>query len=163
MNETGNLLIDTDWTGPAQDGKAFEAPLDGRYSDVELVSHNVDMLRKELHNIADCTISTKFVKSIEGNEQEYITKVNVYNETSLEQQVGGEHYKNFAIQPVEFIHKNNLGFIVGNIIKYICRYKDKNGIEDLKKAKHYIDMLIELEEKEQEDDYIKSHESCKGS
>lgn len=63
----------------------------------------------------------------------------------LSKQVGGEHYKNFAIQPVEFIHKNNLGFIVGNIIKYICRYKDKNGIEDLKKAKHYIDILIELE------------------
>ena len=63
----------------------------------------------------------------------------------LEQQVGGKHYKNFAIQPVEFIHKNNLGFIVGNIIKYICRYKDKNGIEDLQKAKHYIDILIQLE------------------
>ena len=83
--------------------------------------------------------------------------------SALNRQVGGEHYKNFVIQPVEFIHKNNLGFIVGNIIKYICRYKDKNGIEDLKKAKHYIDMLIELEEKEQEDDYIESHESCKGS
>lgn len=64
---------------------------------------------------------------------------------ALEQQVGGSHYKGFAIQPVEFIHKNNLSFIVGNIIKYICRYKDKNGIEDLKKAKHYLEVLIELE------------------
>ena len=51
-----------------------------------------------------------------------------------------------TIQPVEFIERNNLGFCVGNIIKYVCRYKDKNGIEDLKKARHYIDLLIEIEE-----------------
>ena len=145
MNETGNILLDNDFIGPAQSGKAFEAPLDGQYSDVELISHNVDTVRKALNDITDYTISTKSVKSIEGNEQEYITEVTTYSENSLEQQVGGEHYKNFAIQPVEFIHKNNLGFIVGNIIKYICRYKDKNGIEDLQKAKHYIDILIQLE------------------
>lgn len=64
---------------------------------------------------------------------------------SLSTQVGGSHYKNFAIQPIEFVHKNNLNFIQGNVIKYICRYKDKNGIEDLKKVKHYVDMLIDLE------------------
>lgn len=58
-------------------------------------------------------------------------------------EVGGTHYKNMSIQPVEFILKNNLGFCEGCIIKYICRYKDKNGIEDLEKAKHYIEMLIE--------------------
>ena len=64
---------------------------------------------------------------------------------SLETQVGGSHYKNMCIQPVEFIERNNLGFCVGNIIKYVCRYKDKNGVEDLKKARHYIDMLIDFE------------------
>ena len=66
--------------------------------------------------------------------------------SALNTQVGGSHYKNMTIQPVEFIEKNNLGFCVGNIIKYVCRYKDKNGIEDLKKARHYIDLLIEIEE-----------------
>ena len=60
-------------------------------------------------------------------------------------QVGGGHYKKFKIQPTEFIHKNQVGFIEGNIIKYVLRHKDKNGIEDLKKAKHYIDLLIEYE------------------
>lgn len=90
--------------------------------------------------------SYKWVKSSDGGEYLYITEIyGPDKQTSLEQQVGGKHYKNFAIQPVEFIHKNNLGFIVGNIIKYICRYKDKNGIEDLQKAKHYIDILIQLE------------------
>jgi len=65
---------------------------------------------------------------------------------ALDTQVGGSPYKNIVIQPVEFIERNNLGFCVGNIIKYVCRYKDKNGIEDLKKARHYIDLLIEIEE-----------------
>ena len=61
-------------------------------------------------------------------------------------QIGGNHYSDMAIQPTEFIHKNGLSFIQGNVIKYVCRYKDKVGIEDLNKAKHYIDLLIELEE-----------------
>jgi len=67
--------------------------------------------------------------------------------SALNQQVGGSHYKDFKVQPVVFIHENGIKFIPGNIIKYICRYENKNGIEDLKKARHYIDMLIEMEEK----------------
>ena len=63
-----------------------------------------------------------------------------------ETQIGGSHYSEMAIQPTEFIHKNGLSFIQGNIIKYVCRYKSKGGIEDLNKAKHYIDLLIEFEE-----------------
>ena len=65
-------------------------------------------------------------------------------ETALNTQIGGEHYKKHAIQPVEFITKNALGFLEGCVIKRICRYEDKNGLEDLKKAKHEIDLLIEL-------------------
>lgn len=65
-------------------------------------------------------------------------------ETALDTQIGGEHYKKHAIQPVEFITKNKLGFLEGCVIKRICRYEDKNGLEDLKKAKHEIDLLIEL-------------------
>ena len=57
-------------------------------------------------------------------------------------QVGGSHYK-LPIQPIEFIVKNNIPFREANIIKYVVRYKDKNGIEDLKKARHYLDMIIE--------------------
>ena len=65
--------------------------------------------------------------------------------TPLGIQVGGNHYKSLAIQPVEYIHRNNFGFIEGEIIKYISRWRHKNGIEDLQKARHYINMLIELE------------------
>ena len=60
-------------------------------------------------------------------------------------QVGGSHYKDMEIQPIDFITKNNLSYIQGNVIKYVCRYKDKNGVEDLEKAKHYLEMLIDNE------------------
>ena len=51
-----------------------------------------------------------------------------------------------AIQPVQFIHANNLGFFEGNVVKYVSRHRVKNGVKDLLKARHYIDLLIELEQ-----------------
>lgn len=68
--------------------------------------------------------------------------------SALDVQVGGDHYKKLKIQPIEFIHANNIPFIEGNIIKYITRWRDKNGVKDLEKVKHYVDLLIELETKE---------------
>ena len=62
---------------------------------------------------------------------------------SYKKQVGGNHYKNYKIQPVEFIIKNNIGFVEGNIIKYVLRFKEKGGAVDLEKAKHYIELLID--------------------
>jgi hypothetical protein len=64
------------------------------------------------------------------------------------QQVGGAHYAVKAIQPWDFIIANNIGYLEGNIIKYISRWKDKGGIEDLKKAQHYLQKLIETHDKE---------------
>jgi hypothetical protein len=66
-------------------------------------------------------------------------------------QIGGSHYEKNAIQPWDFIISNNLSYLVGNIIKYLCRYKHKNGIEDLRKARHYLDKLIEIETEEKKD------------
>lgn len=62
---------------------------------------------------------------------------------TLTDQVGGVHYKQMSIQPAEFIIKNDLGFCEGNVVKYVSRWRDKGGVEDLKKARHYINMLIE--------------------
>ena len=62
-------------------------------------------------------------------------------------QIGGSHYKDFHIQPYEFISKNNLSFFQGNVIKYVCRYLNKNGIEDIEKIIHYC----ELEKKKLKD------------
>jgi len=64
----------------------------------------------------------------------------------LTAQVGGDHYKNLIIQPVEYIIANNLSYLQGSVIKYVTRYQNKNGVEDLKKAKHFIDMMIQEEE-----------------
>lgn len=66
--------------------------------------------------------------------------------TSLTSQVGGSHYKNLPIQPVVYNHKNKLGFIEGCVVKYVSRWREKGGIPDLHKAKHFLEMLIELED-----------------
>ena len=55
-----------------------------------------------------------------------------------DKQIGGKHYKSFHIQPYEFISKNNLSFFQGNVVKYVCRYLTKNGIEDLEKIIHCL-------------------------
>jgi hypothetical protein len=65
--------------------------------------------------------------------------------SALDIQVGGTHYKQMKIQPVEFIHANNIPYCEANAIKYLCRWRDKGGIRDLEKAKHYIDLLIQME------------------
>ena len=62
---------------------------------------------------------------------------------SLEKQVGGKHYKNFRIQPAQFINENKLLFAEGNAIKYICRHSFKGKEEDIKKAIHYLEMILE--------------------
>ena len=60
-------------------------------------------------------------------------------------QHGGDHYKLKGIQPAVYINANNLNFFEGNVVKYVTRWRDKGGIEDLKKAHHYLEMLMEFE------------------
>lgn len=67
---------------------------------------------------------------------------------ALAKQEGGGHYKDLKIQPIEYIHANNIPFAEGCAIKYLTRWRAKGGIEDLKKARHFIDLLIELETRE---------------
>lgn len=67
------------------------------------------------------------------------------NDRPSKTQIGGDHYKNMAIQPTEFCQKNELNWCESNVIKYVCRHRNKNGLQDLEKAKHYIDLLIEFE------------------
>ena len=61
-------------------------------------------------------------------------------------QHGGDHYKNAAIQPWDYIDANNIPFLEGSAIKYLTRWRDKGGLEDLRKAIHFIEKRIELEE-----------------
>ena len=65
--------------------------------------------------------------------------------TANTRQVAGVHYKDKVIQPWDYIAANALGYFEGNVIKYVSRWRDKGGVEDLRKARHYLDKLIELE------------------
>jgi hypothetical protein len=65
--------------------------------------------------------------------------------SALDKQESGNHYKDKGIQPIIYIHANNLGFCEGNVVKYVTRWKDKGGEADLRKAIHYLELLIELE------------------
>jgi len=73
-------------------------------------------------------------------EQDILNLKNV-----MERQEGGNHYKGMAIQPIEFCQKNQLNYCESNAIKYICRHRKKNGAEDIRKAIHNLQILLELE------------------
>ena len=69
--------------------------------------------------------------------------------SALDHQESGSHYKDLAIQPAEFFFANGVGKLEGDIIQYVLRWRAKNGLEDLRKARHTLDILIELEEARQ--------------
>ncbi|SIQ14611.1 DUF3310 domain-containing protein [Marinobacterium stanieri] len=102
----------------------------GRYSDhwarAETVPKGEKMERLVPDHIGDTTEEVKPVRALDTQE-------------------GGNHYKSLKIQPVEYIHANGIGYFEGCVIKYVTRWRSKNGIEDLRKAQHFIHLLIELE------------------
>lgn len=65
--------------------------------------------------------------------------------TAMQRQEGGLHYKELAIQPIEFCQKNHLNYCESNVIKYVCRHQSKNGAEDIRKAIHNLELLLDLE------------------
>ncbi|SFW53921.1 Protein of unknwon function [Pseudomonas sp. NFACC09-4] len=67
--------------------------------------------------------------------------------SALDTQVAGGHYKSLKIQPIEYIHANGIPFAEGSVIKYVTRWRDKGGLADLEKAKHFLELLIELEQR----------------
>jgi hypothetical protein len=86
--------------------------------------------------------------------------------SAYKKQIGGNHYSKFKVQPSKFINDNKLLFAEGNAIKYICRHTHKGGKQDLLKAKHYIDMIIERdyeEKKEKTETWIKGYKKWKAS
>ncbi len=84
--------------------------------------------------------------------------------SAYKKQIGGRHYMDMVMQPSEFINKNKLQFAEGNAIKYICRHANKGEVQDLEKAKHYIDMIIERDyasPKEKEETWIEGDKKWK--
>lgn len=75
--------------------------------------------------------------------------------TANDRQVGGDHYKKKAIQPWDFITENNIPYLEGNIVRYLARWRDKGGIDDLRKAQHYLQKVVENEERRLQEEILK--------
>jgi hypothetical protein len=86
---------------------------------------------------ASCASERKNVMTIEERQ--------AAQDNARSVQVGGDHYSKLAIQPFDYITANGIGFAEGCCIKYLTRWRDKGGVQDLRKARHFIDMLIERE------------------
>ncbi len=102
-----------------------------------------------LKNVPDDTASIEGEGVMSQMAEQLLRSKPEKPESALDKQVSGGHYKALKIQPIEFLHANNIPFAEGCAIKYLCRWRDKGGIKDLEKAKHFIELLIELEERVQ--------------
>lgn len=109
-----------------------------QYSNEEYKAKAMERIEGLLNTDHVKTCGTDFKKGATVYD-EYLPK----EPTAFETQVGGSHYKDLKIQPTEYILANNLGFLEGNVIKYVTRYKSKNGVEDIDKAIHYLQILKE--------------------
>ena len=93
---------------------------------------------------------TPFHRTTKESIEEYMKSLNLPEETpqkgANQKQVAGSHYSDREIQPWDYIYANNLCYFTGNCVKYVSRWRDKGGIDDLKKAIHYLEKLIELEQ-----------------
>lgn len=79
-----------------------------------------------------------------------------------DKQIGGKHYKGMKIQPTDFIAANDIPFIEGNVIKYVCRHEFKNGKEDVLKAIHYLNLLLEYKYSDERNDIQRPVQEVKG-
>lgn len=93
---------------------------------------------------------TPFHRTTKESIEAYMQSLNLPEEAPQKgansKQVSGSHYSDKEIQPWDYIHANNLCYFTGNCVKYVSRWRDKGGIDDLKKAIHYLEKLIELEQ-----------------
>lgn len=88
---------------------------------------------------------TFFTKRFEVVGTHHDGKLDNGIQNALDRQAGGQHYKHLPIQPIEYCQKNRLGYCESNVIKYVTRHKDKNGREDIEKAIHMLELLLELD------------------
>lgn len=150
-------VVATDWGQEAIPAEVVSGPSDASYRKVRVLGKHRVWASDDFHD-PEWWHFHENGRWIGGDENdiriENVPEVEVHPVThlskdesdALKEQVGGTHYKDMAIQPIEFIFANSLGFCEGNVVKYCTRWRSKGGVEDLKKARHYLDMLIEREE-----------------
>jgi hypothetical protein len=105
-----------------------------------LISHEDRGMSRESHE-------QYMARKLKEDKEEYQERMKGTHEfeygKATDKQIGGSHYKDCAIQPVDYIVENKLDFLEGNIVKYITRHKTKNGIEDIRKVIHYAELILE--------------------
>ena len=94
--------------------------------------------------MSDLVHERELEKNVSDMLAEDLQKLNRFK-TAMQRQEGGLHYKELSIQPIEFWQKNQLNYCESNVIKYVCRHQNKNGAEDIRKAIHNLELLLELE------------------
>lgn len=97
----------------------------------------IDCGGTESHHSPDCEYMLEMTR-------DQTPHVNTFKD-ALRSQVGGSHYKDMPIQPVEFCQKNRLNYCESNVVKYVCRHRSKNGRQDIEKAIHYLQLLLDIE------------------
>ena len=93
----------------------------------------------------ECTLGLEVQHFTDVDPGNPLTVPSSVTQSALNVQVGGGHYKDMKIQPVEYIHANNLSFLEGNVVKYITRHKTKNKAQDIRKIIHYCTLILQLE------------------
>lgn len=120
---------------------------DGRYR----IVNEARMKNPETREWMDCIIYSNvdkgalYVREKGDFFEKFVEVVDSKNKNPLQTQVGGSHYKDLKIQPIEFIHANNLDFMTANVVKYVVRAKNKNGAQDIRKAIHYCQLILKLD------------------
>lgn len=120
---------------------------DGRYR----IVNEARMKNPETREWMDCIIYSSvdkgslYVREKDDFFEKFVEVVDSKNKNPLQTQVGGNHYKDLKIQPIEFIHANNLDFMTANVVKYVVRAKNKNGSQDIRKAIHYCQLILKLD------------------
>lgn len=104
------------------------------YEDINPFYHDYDIVKYRVIDGEEITTTQEELELIKKEESSHLAT-----------QIGGKHYKGCKIQPIEYIVANGLGYTEGNVIKYVTRHKEKNKAEDIKKAIHYLQLLLELE------------------
>lgn len=103
----------------------------------------------------ECTLGLEIQHFTDVDPGNSLTVPSSVTQSALNIQVGGGHYKDMKIQPVEYIHANNLSFLEGNIVKYITRHKTKNKAQDIRKVIHYAQLILQLEYNEMYEQELK--------
>jgi len=119
--------------------------MDDRKHIESIYETNYGPINKALSQWNDTNVR-EYRKMVKPNYEDPIKKEFPHNILkAVDKQVAGTHYKKFAIQPAEFCHKNKIPYLEATAIKYLCRWRDKGGLEDLDKAIHFIELLKEFE------------------